>query len=483
MTNAVTATAEQKSKSTFKSAAWQRQAGAWQLVSDLWEDSYFIREQGRKFLSQFPKEPNEKFTDRLNDSVLINNFRECIETMAGTVFRTNPQPAEVSPALAKLFTDIDLIGNSLHKFCVDAFALCLRDGNGAIHIDAPPSDPKSISAADRKDHRPFWKFYQASQLINQQHQVVNGNRVLSKVTIESQAVEPDGEYGEKIVTKHLILSIGAWKELTRDGEDKEFIQTGEGKTGLNFIPLVTFADFGASPLLIALAMLNILHYNKTSDFDNWCQYACGPEKVYQYDSKQDAEHAEEYRKKNIHSPSTARLFWGQNAKVYFAEVSGAGLELARNRYQDIEKEMARIGVGMLMPSEVSPRSATEVLDSAGKSQSKLAKYTRDFENMIEKALYITGQVFNSIIPNTVDLSEQEVSKLRLKIDYDRLTFSADVLRLYGDLVDNGRLSLRTFLEMLKNAPEIPDTFSVEDELKRISDQTAITFDEETLTDD
>jgi Domain of unknown function (DUF4055) len=460
-------------KSDFKSRAWQAQAEAWKITGDLWQDSLFVRRAGREYLTQLKKEPNEKYDHRKANSVFISEFRGCIQTMSGVVFRSSPNPLEVEKRLSDLFPDIDMLGNSLHAFCVDAFERYLRDGNGFIHIDAPRFESKEgvqPSAKDRDNDRPFWKFYEAKQIINQHFTDVAGRQTLTQITIQMQCIEPDGDFGEKIVTKNLVLRPGSFIEYTKNTHNEDFVETGSGETGLDFIPIVNLGEFGASPPLITLALLNILHYNKTSDFDDWCHIACVPEKVYRYDTKADAEAAVTPA---IASAGMARKIWGPNAEVTFTEVTGKGLEIAKDRYQDVEGQMNRIGVGMFAPTEVAPRSATEVADTAGQRQSKLAKYTRQFENAIEKALYMTGQIINSIVPNSVNLDTQEDSKLRLKIDYDRLTFSVDQMRFYSDLVDSGKMSLQTFLEFLMNTTELPKDFKVADELERIKKQNAI----------
>lgn len=475
-TSAVQATATDSNKSSFKSAAWKEQQEAWTIVNDLWRDSLYIRRRGRTYLDQYKKEPNEKYDYRKQNSVFINEFRSCIERMAGIVFRSNPVPDEADKALVAMFTDIDLLGNSLHSFCIEAFEKYLRDGNVYIHVDAPAKPAGRSTKRDRLGQRPFLKMYTAAQAINHRYESVNGRETLTQITFEQAFTVPDGTFGEKRRIRHLVLKIGSWEIFESDEDKDEFTSTGRGETGLTFLPIISVADIGSVPPLITLALLNVLYYNKTSDFDDWCHVACVPEKIYQYATQQDADAAQQ--KVAVASPGVARMIWGEGAKVYFAEVSGDGMEIAKQRFEDIEGQMAKIGVNLFSPSSVAPRSATEVMDNAGQRQSLVAKYTREFENAIEQVIFMMGEVMNSIIPNTVNLSEQEVSKLKLKIDYDRLTFSVEQVRLYSDLVDSGKMSLETFLEFLANLVELPSKFSVQSELDRIAKQGAITTEDD-----
>lgn len=458
---------EAKNKSDFKSAAWNSQKEAWQITADLWESVLHIRNQQGQYLTRFRNEPAGKYDARLNNSVFINEFRSTLDGMAGTVFKTNPTPTEAPPELTDLFTDIDLCGNSLHSFLLDAFAKYLRDGNGFIYIDADPyetpTDGAKPTLKDRLTDRPRWIFYTASQAINHQYEQIGGKNVLTQITFEEKTAEPDGAYGEIEVVRHRVLRRGEFKVL-RQNEDKDFVQESEGVTGLDFLPLVPLAPLGSVPPLLVLALLNILYYNKTSDFDELCRFISVPERIYHYDTKEDADAS---KNDATISPGIARRMWGEHAKAYFNEVTGAAAEVARTRYQDIEEQMAKMGVGMLAPSLVA-RTAMEVADSAGQRESKLSKLARDFENAVEKALYITAEYINAIRGRgTIDMDKVEHVDLQLKIDYNRLTFSMEQLKFFSDLVDTGKLSLETFLDLLPQVADMPAQFDPKTELHRL----------------
>lgn len=472
---------EAREKSSFKSKAWTSQSEAWQITSDLWESALHIRNLEGEYLQRYKDEPGGKYNSRLNNSVFLNEFRSTIEGMAGTVFRTNPTPTEAPPEITEMFTDIDLCGNSLHAFLLDAFAMYLRDGNGFIYVDTAPFTPdedgKKPTLKDRLNDRPWWIFYSAAQAINHQYDTVNGQIRLKQITFEEKTTESAGTYGEVDVIRHRVLSIGSWKvlkQVKKDNGDVVYENEDEGTTGLDFIPVVPIAKLGSVPSLLVLAMLNILHYNKTSDFDELCKMVSVPERIYRYDTEEDAKKAP---KNNTISPGIARNMWGEHASASFNEVTGDAADVARTRYQDIEQQMAKIGLGMMTPSLVA-RTALEVADVAGQRESKLSKLARDFENAVEKALYITAQIINAIRGRkTIDLDKAEDLDLQLKIDYNRLTFSMEQLQFFSDLVDGGKLSLETFLEWLPQVADMPASFSPDDEMRKLKSVYSIETDD------
>jgi hypothetical protein len=464
--------------SDFKSAAWKSQDKAWQMVSDLWESPLYIREQGQKYLEKFKKEQPEKYEERRSRSVPRNKFRESLESMAGMVFKADPAPTEAPQAIKDLFTDIDACGNSLHSFLIDAFERLLRDGGGAIWVNASPLNEtartkaqkgETLTAADREGDRPWWVFIEAKQIINYRYEKVNGMDVLTQITIECTETEPSGEFGEQQVTRHYILRRGS-TEVRRKNDKGEWVKEADkgGDTGLKEIPLIPLGKFGAAPPLLDLAMLTVQYYNKESDFDNWCHYACVPRQITKLP---DESAVDKFKKVRNANPDAGLIIFGEHSDAFYLEVTGKGLEIVVTRLETLDQRMAAIGVGLLAPTQIAPKTATEVIDTAGQRQSKLARYAREFENVVEKAFYITGEVLQMIRGiGAIDLKEFENASLKLKMDFDRLTFDADQMKFFTDLRTTGNLSLETFWQMVGRVWDMPEGWSPELEKQRLASE-------------
>lgn len=462
---------------SYKGLHWQKLIPAWTLVRDLFGSPLEIREKGATYLRQFPKEPNEKFKARLNESVIRGEFRDAIEKMAGMVFRTDPKPADLPDDLDVMMTDIDMRGNSLWAFIIKAFIHYLRDGNGYIYIDAPPLSKKAAeriangerpTLKDRENDRPFWVFYEASQVINIRYENTPSGRRIAQVTLQEEHVEAEGDFGEKTIIKYRVLRPGKWWLYKTDNNNSDNLSIEEeGSTGLDFVPLIALDDITNNPPMLELAMINVQHYNKTSDYDNICHIVCTPTRVQKYATAEDATKAGEMQ---VASPGVGIKIWGDGASVSYAEVKGDGMELARTRYLDLETQMAKIGIGMFSPNMSAPRTAAEIVDTTGKQQSRLSLFTRMIENGIEQAIYMTAQYFNEILGSVrIDLENAEAkTRVKLKVDYDRLTISIDQLMFFSDLVDSNKLSLETFLKYMGLSMAMPPEFSPEDEMKKIA---------------
>jgi hypothetical protein len=64
------------------------------------------------------------------------------------------------------------------------------------------------------------------------------------------------------------------------------------------------------------------------------------------------------------------------------------------------------------------------------------------------------------------------AKLKLNINWDKLTFSIDQLNFLNTLVDSGKLSIQTFLQFLPQVMDMPKEFNPVDELKLIAAEKA-----------
>ena len=464
--------------SAFTSNAWMAQQSAWEMTADLWESPLYIRDKGEKYLEKFAKENNLKYEARRLRSVPRNKFRESIETMAGMVFKADPAPEKVPDALKDLFTDIDAEGNSLHAFCITSFEKFLRDGGGAILVNATmlsdaakekAQNGEQLTAADRQGDRPFLNFIEARQIINHRYQKVNGVDVLMQVTIAFTEIEPDGEFGEIEVQKQLVLRPGEYIIYRQTDKDEWTVQESGG-TGLNEIALVPLAPFGTPPPMLDMAMLTIKHYNMLSDFDEWVHYTCSPRQVLKFDNDSDAmKYGEVNQAVNV-----GMKIYGQYAEAFYLQPTADGMDVAKERIADVAAEIAGIGVGMLQPSQVAPKSATEVLDTAGQRQSKLARYAREFENSLEKAFYFIAEYHNIINGGSkIDLDAAEDIDVRLKMDFDKLTYDTDRIAFLKDLLMSGDLSHTTFYEMLPNFIEMPQGWTAEKERQRLSGEEPV----------
>src|SRR5262249_45119914 len=103
--------------------------------------------------------------------------------------------------------------------------------------------------------------------------VPTGRRVLDQITFEECSYEPNGEYGEEEVKRYRVLRPGYW-ELYREIKTEtgaDYIVEAAGESSLSEIPLAVIYGrktgyLTSKPPLLDLALINIGHYQKYSDY-------------------------------------------------------------------------------------------------------------------------------------------------------------------------------------------------------------------------
>jgi hypothetical protein len=256
----------------------------WRLVQDLYTGVTAIRKSDVKHLKQFEREDDESYKNRLDEADLYNVFGESVDTDVGMVFNESILPTKIPEALEELFRDIDLCGSDLETFLRELFRTGVRDGHSFLFVDAPPPVESEEGADVTLDmvsgHRPFWVHYRADQIVNWRTRMENGRETLEQVSIREVTTEPDGEYGEKEVTKYRVL-----KNISGNISYSLFRKVVENKVttwepeaedvpiiGPDHIPLYPFYGqkegfFKSSPPRLNLAETNKKHLNKNSLLD------------------------------------------------------------------------------------------------------------------------------------------------------------------------------------------------------------------------
>jgi hypothetical protein len=116
------------------------------------------------------------------------------------------------------------------------------------------------------------------------------------------------------------------------GKGKTFVPDPDrpsGSLATVEIPVVSVTDLLNDPPLLTLLLLNILHYNKTSDFDDWCQKACYPFQVIKFGSENERDAFVKKHKDKTQAPGLAMMLWGEHSDAKFVEVVGTGMEIVK----------------------------------------------------------------------------------------------------------------------------------------------------------
>jgi hypothetical protein len=447
--------------------AHQRQERAASLCRDCYAGPLTIRDRGRSYLPQFPRETDDDYSARLATSVYYDAFGRTVDGLTGLVFRKPPQLATELPELVRQWwEDIDLQGTHGRVFCKARFADGAVDGHFLIFVDMQRADPARASnragVRTRRDEmddrlRPYWIGIRKQDVLGFRTGLVDGRRMLTHLRFRTAGTEAVGDFGEREVERIRVYDLLAAGEEARRVAYRVFIRRGEnweeeeaGEMAIDEIPLATgylgeqVGALESEPPHLAIALESLKHYQLVSDNDNVLHMAFPLLAIIG---------AEEDDDEQKHSPRTGyHLPAGGDMK--YVEPQGHTLEAAAKRIAKSEERMAILGLSTLMRETRAPETATSKRIDKAESDSALAGQADAAQDAFEEALRLTAKWAALELPEKGDNRW-----IQLNRDFENLPLDPQTGRLLSDMVAQGQLTLDTMWAALVAGEVLPDTFS------------------------
>ena len=449
----------------------------WERIADLSAGTMALRSKATIYSPQFPKEPDDVYADRAASAVLYPAFSDSVEGLVGLVFRKDPQLADDVPQRIKdECENIDLMGTHWTVFAKEVFDWAVRFGHSLIYVDMPPALPLGATQADEQavSRRAYWLKYKPEQIVNWRMKpeertielstgaivmVKTGRMKLDLLVLRECTREEDGEYGETEVVRYRVLRPGSWQLFVEEdgGQNKEKTYTleGEGTTGLDEIPVsiiygCRLGYLHSRPPLQDLALMNLRHYAKQSDYDGLVHICSVP--IFWTRDEIDESQTEAVS-------AHAKVKLGPNGAVGYAEPSGVAIESARQLLTDAKAEMAQAGFMMLVDEGAQVKTATQSLIDSSERTSKLSSMAKSLHDAVEQALFFHGQY------EGIEMAQR--GSITMGTAMDDLILDVQEVQSYSTMVKEGQLSLRTVWAILERAGKLPDDFDMDAELEQI----------------
>lgn len=336
-----------------------------------------LREAGEKYLPRFPLESPETWRLRLSSSVTSGDFARSIQKIIGILLEDGIDlGAELPPIVTDHWQDIDLADSHGDRFMARALAAALRDGVAFILVDAP-----------REGGRPYWTLRERTDVVNWRHTRVGGALRLVQVTLREVTPEPDGAFGEKLITRYRRLYLDGGRvsfELFREVSDERgevtYVLEDAGQLPLGDIPLVPLyanaptAPFVAESPLLALAHRELEYYQTYSDYKYNLHLAAVAILV--------ARGIPEGETIRI-APSAVALLSNEQSLEY-VEITGAAIGAMQACLAQIRADMSELGVPV---GDTRNRTATEAMHLQTLRMATLRDIAVSVRDAVESALW------------------------------------------------------------------------------------------------
>jgi hypothetical protein len=449
---------QKKDSPAYRSKSYLEMASRWPYVSDVIKGTLHLREQKEKYLPKFPAEDNEVYEDRRKTAVCFDATGKTRNGLVGLILRKDPTLSQETPQVIKdHLENVDLAGTHWNVFAKEVAEAAWEYGHSLILVDMQPSlEPGATLEDERKaGRRPYWIHYKPDQVINWNTVLVNGQTILEQITFEECSTEKDGRFGQKDVTRYRVLfledGVVKWElhRKDKDASGKEEIVLEDQGTFKNVTEIPVSVAYSrktgfltSCPPLLNLALLNIKHYQQSSELDNTLHIV-----GYPMLCSDDAD-ADETTVKAVGPAVQVRVPAGRN--VWYAEPSGSSLAAQRQNLEDKKQEMAVMGISFLAERVNVEQTATEQTINHGERTSDLATMARSLKDTLERSLGFQNQFLGgeAKAAGTVEMA-----------DPSELVLSSEDLRLLSDLVMRGQLDVETLWAMMLKAGRLPSNFN------------------------
>lgn len=437
--------------------AYKDMAKKWRLPDTLMQGTQAMREAGRDFLPQEPRESAVAYRNRIERTVLFNAYKKAIQDLRGKVFSKPVALGESATERAVEWAeDIDLEGRDLTAFAFDVFESALSVGLTHILVDFPRSDPNATLADERRQQiRPYFVHVPARNLIGWKVDRVGGVRFLSQARIKETITEedPDDEWGERHIEQVRVLEPGSFRIFRRQDKNNDWQLFEEGETSLDIIPLVTIytgrtADMIADPPLLDLAYLNLAHWQSSSDQRHILHTARVP-MLFGSGWQEDELEIE---------IGANRMITNSNpeARLGFVEHSGASIGAGRQDLMDLEDRMSILALEPLITRPGNITATERAIDEA-KSNSTLQAWALNLEDALQQAFYFADQW----------IGQSEGADVNVFTDFSVGTMDTEQIKILREIRGQGDLSRETLWSEIKRRGIFDDRFDAEEEIDKL----------------
>lgn len=375
----------------------------WAMVDALYGGTETMRAAAELYLPNLGIEDSADYDARLAQTVLLNLFAKAIGTAVGKVFKKSiVLQDETSSDIEEWSENINKEGMDISGFAQELFKNSIKHGVSYFMVDMPRTTAETREEQKQRNERPYWIQFPATQIIGWRFEIQNDAQVLTQLRRLYTTKVSVGVWGTKDVERVTVYEPGIYQVYEKDDKGDWFLTDDEGLTGVDYIPLVScYTDqtgfMQASPAFMNLAYKNVEHWQSSSDQRHilkWARFAIPV--ISGWDSSED---------KMAFGPSSLVKLTDPQAKMYFAEHSGAAIEAGAKDLEQIKEEMAYLALDPFLRSQPGNKTATSrVLDEAG-ANSMLADWTANLKRAVEMGLQYTAERAGFDFKGTIVLNE------------------------------------------------------------------------------
>ena len=433
-----------KAVSTVESpnAAYQRMSQFWDLIVDLKEGTTKIRSEHRKYLPQEARETDDSYDVRLARSTVVPYLQRIEKMLSGMLVRKPVRLDDVSDLVREQLFDVDLEGNDLNVWLYQTARQAISFGHVGVLVDAPKEGEKT---------RPYWVTYTPKDILGWRSEIIEGERQLTQLRLIEQVVEPDGDYGDKIIKQIRVLERGRYEIHRKDEQKGDYKLFDEGEMSLkDKIPFaVAYANrvgyYESRSPLYDIAELNLKHYQIQSDLDNILHISSVPLlAVFGYPNADEL----------TTGPNEA-LSLPPESRMEYISPSGDSYDSQFKRLEDIKEQINTLSLAAVLGQKLVGETAEAKQIDRSQNDSTMMVIAQQMQDLLDNCLRFHSQYLNETNAGSSFVNRDFVSA---RLQPQEIT---SLLTLFTA----GTITQETLLNQLSAGEVLGDDFDVEEEIE------------------
>ncbi len=427
------------------------------------------------------------YQERLASSVLLDAYEAAVKRIASAPFEKPPnvtgdlpwQFERVKRNADRAGTSLSVFGSMIYQDAVDrGMGMFLVDNVPSAYVDRDEKTGKETTRVlnrkemEEKDVRPYFVRIDPDNYLGCKSEIRNGREVCTELRVREWAYLLDPKTQRDVLVERVRLFTGDTVEVwqrnygTTTGVDVvEMAGKGdasgyaliEGPTPTMFpdgeIPLVVVYTnkrgfLHARPPMLALAWMNVEHWNLTSLHKNALRYCLNPTRFIKGASVADTE------KPPKAGEGASFITTSDTAQMSFVEITGTSLQASERL---IDKNEARMRVASVEHLQKGSATATGEVRAEMKDQSEAQKWVEGMEWALYYAFGLVAkwvrdtEINGYELPEDFNITLHRASSVMMVANPQRLpTLQADVR--------DGRLTNLTYLKELARSGYLSDDF-------------------------
>ena len=419
-----------------------------------------------RFLPQEQQEPDDAYVDRLKRSLFVNFYAPAIQGFAGLLSKFQVLP-ESPRSLQDNIKNVNLQGANLRAYLQTLDILAMRDGWVAVLVEYPRSLPIPDRLTERQvGLRPYFTAIERKDILNWSLSYrPDGSLQLDTVTIRRNITRTKGVYGRETVEQFWVMSPGMYEiwEAVEDNNKTEVVkvETVEVRAGsgqpLTYIPWVFYPiddidPFEVTPPLFDLAEMNIIYFQRFSDYSEILRKCNLPVPV-----------REGYLQPGNMGEKMPPLIYGPNSVIdvpiggsfKFAEPTGVAIASTREALQDLESQMLRRSLSFFS-SAPGNMTEDEVQLRSTQTRANVSQLASDKESAVEQMFAYWAEWTGEDAAGGIAVDKTLLS----------LPLAPQALQVFSQMETLGQLDRMSFLQILQEGRAFPEGVDVLELMRR-----------------